>query len=220
MHDEKPERSSNNLMEQSTPALSVERVDPSEFNTVARILAMAYTNDPIHIWAMPNAATRLNDSTVFFKLYLRWMRPDNRDVFATSDRSSVVVTSLVRKGESAYPDGVRHLPPMIRNLSRVNDYFQWIETFRPNVDHRHSEFVGSLPSASRPTGFFLLRNVFNMFDREGLPIWTWSSNPINLPMYRRLGYQIGDELRRDPFTPPVHILWRPPMPLTDEGRSQ
>lgn len=200
--------------------LFVERVDPSEFDTVARILAMAYSNDPIHIWAMPNAATRLKDATIFFKFYLRWMRPDNRDVFATSDRSSVVVTSLVRKGERAYWNGIRNLPAMIRNISPVNDYFEWIETFRPNVDHRYSEFVGTLPNASRPTGFFLLTNVFKMFDREGLPVWAWSSNPINLPMYRRLGYQIGDELRRDPLTPPVHTLWRPPMPLMDKGKRQ
>jgi hypothetical protein len=220
MHDEKPEKPPNNLIERPTGTLSVERVDPGEFNTVARILAMAYSDDPIHIWAMPNAATRLNDATVFFKLYLRWMRPDNRDVFATSDRSSVQVSSVVRKGESAYPDGVRHLPAMIRNISRVNDYFQWIETFRPNVDHRHAEFIGSLPNASRPTGFFLYTKVLQIFDREGLPVWTWSSNPTNLPMYRRLGFKISDELRRDPTTPPVNILWRPPMPLRDGGKCQ
>jgi len=200
--------------------LFVERVDPSEFDRVARILAVAYSNDPIHIWAMPNAATRLRDAAVFFKLYLRWMRSDNRDVFATSDRSSVVVTSLVRKNESAYSKGIRNLPAMIRNRSPVNDYFEWIETFRPNVDHRYGEFVGSLPNASRPTGFFLLSKVFKMFDREGLPVWAWSSNPINLPMYRRLGYQIGDQLRRDPFTPPVHLMWRPAMPLKEQEKSQ
>jgi hypothetical protein len=200
--------------------LFVERVDPSEFDTVARILAMAYSNDPIHIWAMPNAATRLKDAIVFFKLYLRWMRPDNRDVFATSDRSSVQVSSIVRKGEKAYPDGIRHLPAIIRNVSRVNDYFQWLETFRPNIDHRHAEFIGTLPNASRPTGFFLYEKILKIFDREGLPVWTWSSNPANLPMYRRLGFEISDELRHDPNAPPVNILWRPVMPMKEERKGQ
>jgi hypothetical protein len=217
MHDERSGTSSNNLLGSPADTLSVVRVDPSDFDAVARVLALAYVNDPIHIWAMPNAATRLNDATVFFKLYLRWMRPDNRDVFATSDGSSVLITSIARKGEGAYPDGIRHLPPIIRKRSPVNDYFQWIESFRPNIDHRHAEFIGTLPNASRPTGYFLLTKVFKMIDLEGLPIWTWSSNPINLPMYRRAGYIIGEELRRDSTTPPVHILWRPPMPLTNEG---
>ena len=141
------------------------------------------------------------------------------DVFATADRSAVVVTSLVRQGNSAYPDGVRHLPPLLRTMSPVNDYFEWIETFRPKIDHVHSEFLGALPNAPRGTGFFLLANVLKMFDRQGLPVWTWSSNRLNLPFYRRLGFEIGEELRRDDNTPPVTIIWRPPAPLSDEGES-
>ena len=53
---------------------TVERVGPSEFDTVARILGLAYNNYPFHIWAMPNAATRLADAAVFFEFYLRIMR--------------------------------------------------------------------------------------------------------------------------------------------------
>lgn len=195
--------------------LSVERVDPSEFDSVARVLAAAYTNDPIHIWAMPKAATRLADATFFFNYYLRRMQPSNRDVFATADRSAVVVTSLVRKGQGAYSEGVRHLPTLVRKISPVNEYFQWIETFRPDIDHRHSEFLGCLPNAPRGSGFFLLANVLKIFDREGLPVWTWSSNRLNLPFYRRLGFEIREELRRDDNTPPVTIIWRPVMPVTE-----
>jgi hypothetical protein len=138
--------------------LSVERVDPDDWDTVAEILAVAYTNDPIHIWAMPKAATRLADATLFFKFYLRWMRPYSRDVFITSDRTAVVVTSLVRQDSNAYPDGIRHL-------------------------------------------------------------WTWSSNPLNLPFYRRLGFEIREELRRDDNTPPVTIIWRPVMPLANDAEK-
>ncbi len=59
---------------------------------------------------MPNAATRLADAAVFFKFYLKRMRPHNRDVFVTSDRSAALVTSIVRKGDGAYNDNVRYLP--------------------------------------------------------------------------------------------------------------
>ena len=201
------------------PTPSVERVDPSELGTVAQVLAAGYTKDPIHIWAMPNASTRLEDATLFFTFYLRWMRKFSWDVFATADRSAVVVTSLVRQGKSAYPDGIRHLPPLLRTMSPVNDYFEWIETFRPKIDHVHSEFLGALPNAPRGTGFFLLSKVLRIFDRQGLPVWTWSSNPLNLPFYRRLGFEIGEELHRDDDTPPVTIIWRPPAPLSDEGAS-
>ena len=197
--------------------LLVERVDPSELDVVARVIAAAYTDDPIHLWAMPKAATRLEDATVFFTLFLRWMRPYSWDVFATADRSAVLVTWLVRQGKSGYPNGVRYLPTLLRTKSHVNDYFQWIETFRPNYDHRYSEFLVALPDAPRGAGFFLFANVLKIFDREGFPIWFYASNPRTLPFYRRLGFEIGPELRRDADTPPVYIITRPVMPLTEDG---
>jgi hypothetical protein len=46
-------------------------------------------------------------------------------------------------------------------------------------------------------------------DREGLPVWSWSSNPRNFTFYRRLGFEIGAELRRDESTPPVTVIWHP-----------
>lgn len=196
----------------TTVAQPIVRVDPSELSTVARVLAQGYTEDPIHLWAMPKAANRLEDATVFFTYFLRWMRRYSWDVFATADRSAVLVTSLAPQGRSPYPDGVRYMPTLLRTNSHANDYFQWIETFRPKVDHRYFEFLGALPNARRGTGFLLVASVLKIFDREGLPVWTWSSNPLNLPFFRRHGFEIGPELRRDAHTPPVTSIWRSPMP--------
>ena len=200
--------------------LLVERVDPSELDTIARVLAEAYTEDPIHLWAMPKAATRLKqvqDGIVFFTLFLRWMRKYSWDVFANADRSAVSITWPVRQGESGYPSGVRYLPTLVRTKSPVNDYFAWIEKFRPKVDHQYSEFLAALPGAPRGAGFFLLANVLKMFDRVGLPVWAWSSNPLNLVLYRRLGFEIGETVRMDDNSPPVTPIWHPPVPQTDEA---
>jgi ribosomal protein S18 acetylase RimI-like enzyme len=193
--------------------LLVERVDPRELELVARVLAEAYTEDPIHLWAMPKAATRLEDATVFFTFFLRWMRPHSWDVFATADRSAVLVTWLVRQGKSGYPDGVRFLPPLLRRKSPLNDFLQWVETLRPEVDHLYFEFLGSLPNARRGIGFLLVANVLEKFNPRRLPIWAWLSNPRLTFFYRRLGFEIGPELRRDDNTPPVTTIWRPVMPI-------
>lgn len=216
MADEILKTSPGNLANLFRSTQTVERLEPEEIDTVARVLASAYVEDPIHIWAMPKAETRLSDAMLFFKFYLRRKKLHSWNVFANTDRSAVVVLSVVRKGNKAYPDGVRHLPKLIRSLSPVNDYFEWIESFRPDIDHVHSEFLGALPNAPRGTGFLLYSNVLKIFDRQGLPIWTWSSNPLNLPFYRRLGFEIGEEIRRDDDTPSVTIISRPAMPLADE----
>src|SRR3989304_565550 len=54
------------MSDQPTIAQSVVRLDPSELGTAARVLAEASTEDPIHLWAMPRAATRLADAPRFF----------------------------------------------------------------------------------------------------------------------------------------------------------
>lgn len=211
MYDENSERFSDKLSEDPTKLLSVERVDPSELNIVAKVLAAAYAEDPIHIWAMPRAATRLADATMFFTFYFRRMRQYGWDVFATIDRSAVSVACLVRKGNGVYRGEVRNLPTLVRKLSSVNDYFQWIEAFRPNADHYYIEFIGCLPAQrSQGRGSVLLGNILEIADRDGLPVWSWSSNPRNLMFYQRHGFQTEGKLQRDGGTPAVTWLWRPP----------
>jgi hypothetical protein len=213
MNGEKSIRTPDSLIKPLDMGLSVERLDAGELETVARVLAATYVDYPIHAWAMPKTAGGIVDATMFFTFYLRWMRPYSWDVFGTVDRSAVAVTRLMRRGNSPYPNSVRCLPALFRKNSPVNDFFLWIETFRPKVDHRYVEFFGCLPNAPRGTGFFLLTSVLKMLDQqEHLPVWTWTSNKANLPFFRRLGFEIGTELRRDADTPSVTIIWRPPMP--------
>ena len=217
--DDMSERTLQNITMSPITVRTVESMKPEEIDVVARVLAAAYVEDPIHLWAMPNAETRLADATLFFKFYFRSKQLYGWNVFATADSSAVVVTSVVRKGNKAYPEGIRHLPKLLRSVSPVNDYFEWIESFRPKVDHRYIEFLGALPDAPRGTGTFLLANVLKFVDREGLPIWTWSSNRRNLTFYHRLGFEIGEELHRDNCTPPVTIIWRPVTQPTETAEK-
>jgi GNAT superfamily N-acetyltransferase len=198
--------------DQPTPAQFVERVGSGELEIVARVLAEAYSEDPVFLWAMPKAATRLADATAFFTFYLRRMRSHRHEVFATFDRSAVAVMTPIGLLDRGEP---RYLPTLVRTMSPASDYFRWIETFRPNVDHRYLEFIGILPAnRSKGRGSLLLGSLLAMSSCEGLPVWCWSSNPRNLTFYLRLGFEAGAELRWDADTPPVTPLWCPAMPVT------
>jgi GNAT superfamily N-acetyltransferase len=195
---------------QLNPTTSIERIYPNEIDTIARILAQGYASDPILQWGLPMVAEKPDDARLFFTFYLKRMWQDNLDVFATADRSAVVIIRLVRKGNRAYQDRSYKPTGLVRTKSPLNDFFQWIETFRPEVDHRYLEFICSLPTQhSKGIGSFLLGSRLTEANREGLPVWAWSSNPRNLPFYRRLGFEIGEELRKDAGTPPVTLIWHP-----------
>ena len=199
----------------SASTQSVESIDPNEFGIIARVLAEAYAEDPVLLWAMPRAATRQADATAFFTFFLRRIRPHRREVFATSDRSAVAVMTRVAQRDRKSHDNSRTLPTLVRMTSPVAEYFRWIETFRPDVEHQYLEFIGRLPMpSSRGQGTFLLESILTTAAREGIPVWSWSSNPRNLNFYRRLGFDTGTELRRDVSTPAVTLLRRPPDPLS------
>lgn len=65
MRDEKSDRSPENLIESPSVALTVERVDPSELGSVARVLAGGCCEDSVHLWAMPKSTTRMDDAIAF-----------------------------------------------------------------------------------------------------------------------------------------------------------
>ncbi len=197
----------------STSNLTIDQVDPSELGTVARVLAAGYAEDPVHLWAMHKAATRMTDAIAFFTFFLRRMRPHRWEVFATSDRSAVAIMAPVGHWDREYRESSRYTPKLVQTISPVAEYFQWIETFRPNVAHKYLEFIVTLPSKrSSGIGTLLLKHILSACDQEDIPVWTWSSNPLNLTFYRRHGFEIGREIRRDSSTPPVTSIWRPPMP--------
>lgn len=215
MADKSSEETTGGLIDLPAAALPVDRVDPSELGAVARILAEAFTEDPVLVWAMPHSASRLADATAFFTFYLRRLRSRSWEVFATADRSAVAVMTSVGHMEGDHSEGSRDVPSLNRTTSPATDYFRWIETFRPDVPHRYLEFIGSSPGyRSKGQGSVLLKSLLEMSAREGLPVWTWSSNPRNLPFYHRLDFVAGADLCWGADTPSVTPLLRPPVPLT------
>jgi ribosomal protein S18 acetylase RimI-like enzyme len=191
-------------------AQSVERVGTSELGVAARVLAEAYVHDPVLLWAMPKMATRLSDATAFFTFYLHRMLDQRREVFVTSDRSAVAVMTSISVAERESRRSPHTLRGLVRKPSTAADFIRWIETFQPDFNHKYLEFIGILPThRSKGLGSMLLRRLLELSELEGLPVWSWSSNPRNLPFYRRLGFEIGNKLRRDAGTPAVTLLFHP-----------
>jgi GNAT superfamily N-acetyltransferase len=206
--------SKGDATDRSQLRLAVECVGLSGIGDAARVLAEAYVKDPVLVWSIPNALTRIAEAESLFKLILRSLGPDQRKVFATSDWAAVavMVTPQVRRdGDLAQP---RCLPGIRPSRSPVADYFGWIETLRPKVAHYYLEFIGCISmERSRGRGSILLGHLLERADREGIATWAWSSNSRNLAFYRRLGFEIGDELRHNVDMPAITPLWRLPVPV-------
>ena len=189
-------------------------VTPNDTGSVARILADAFAEDPVFIWALPNSATRRVDAVAFFTYYLRRSRTGERQVLATGDISAVAVMTTVPSAEDVRTAASGGLASLGFS-SPAAAYFRWIESHRPSVRHRYLEFIGSVPGIrSKGQGTALLNHLLADADQQGMPVWCWSSNLRNITFYERLGFHVDADLRRDGETPAVTSLVRPPLQIS------
>jgi ribosomal protein S18 acetylase RimI-like enzyme len=73
--------------------------------------------------------------------------------------------------------------------------------------HWYLGFLGTVPARQgQGHGAALLREVL---EREGGPAYLESSNPRNIGLYRRHGFEIVEELTMPWGCPPVWRMWRP-----------
>lgn len=75
--------------------------------------------------------------------------------------------------------------------------------------HWYLGYLGTLPARQgQGLGSELLSDMLARADREELPAYLESSNPRNLTLYRRHGFEVVEELHPPLGCPPVYRLWR------------
>jgi GNAT superfamily N-acetyltransferase len=82
----------------------------------------------------------------------------------------------------------------------------------PEDPHWHLAFVGVDPAhQGKGLGAALLRHTLARVDEQGLHAYLESSNPANVPLYRRHGFEVIREIRVG-GSPPVFPMIRPRRP--------
>jgi len=80
----------------------------------------------------------------------------------------------------------------------------------PEEPHWHLAFIGVDPACQgRGIGAALLRHTLARIDEQHLHAYLESSNPANVPLYRRHGFEVVREIRVE-GAPPVIPMIRPP----------
>jgi GNAT superfamily N-acetyltransferase len=80
----------------------------------------------------------------------------------------------------------------------------------PKPHHWYLSTLGTEPDFQRKgVGSALIQPVLDRCDVEGVPAYLESSKEINVPYYRRHGFEVTDEVRV-PNGPPLWLMWREP----------
>jgi GNAT superfamily N-acetyltransferase len=92
----------------------------------------------------------------------------------------------------------------------VADLFARTEHYRPTEPHWYLSLIGVEAShRNRGYGAALLQHSLHQCDRAHLPAYVWSSNPLNISLYKRHGFEVAGTIQTG-SSPPAFPMLRYP----------
>ena len=187
----------------------------TDLELLAGIFSDSFAKDPIMNWVIPMPSLYPD----FFKLindglYLPrgithledqgrgaglWLPPDQKfEMPLRFSLATMVVKLIAHKG----------LAPIGR-LRQQGDYFA---RFHPGEPHYYLQFLGARQqNQGQGVGSSLLKQGTRICDEEQVPAYLESSNRLNVPLYRRHGFEVTHEGKIPGGGPTVWFMWREPV---------
>lgn len=193
-------------------SIAVRSASRDEESAVSAVIALAFAADPMARWSLRDAQT-----------YLAVM-PDLIRAFgaAAYDSDSADVSEDFGGAALWLPPGVEPnietLERLIRAnadpaiLSEVDAIFDAMARYHPTGPHWYLPLIGADPARQgQGIGSALMRHALARCDSEGAAAYLESSNPRNIPLYQRHGFDILGIIQIG-SSPVVTPMLRPPQP--------
>jgi ribosomal protein S18 acetylase RimI-like enzyme len=196
--------------EVSMLTVEVRSAGVSDEQAVIGVITLAFSGDPMARWALPDPVK-----------YLAVM-PDIARAFG-SNGFAHGTAHLVEGGLAAamwLPPGVQpdsdrlaalteaHAPR--ERLSDMSEVFEQMGTYHPADPCWYLPLIGVDPACQgRGYGSALLRYALDRCDRDGVPAYLESSNPRNISLYLRHGFEIMGTIQVGTSPALVPMLRRP-----------
>lgn len=177
---------------------------------VIDVITLAFSNDPMARWALPDPAT-------YMAVMPRFARAFGGNGFAhgTVHCLDQALAAAMWLPPGVHPDAEtmtalvdRHVPES--RLPDMKQVFEQMDACHPQGPHWYLPLIGVDPSCQgRGFGSALLRYALEQCDRAGLPAYLESSNPRNIPLYERHGFEIVGIIQAGSSPEIVPMLRRP-----------
>lgn len=192
------------------PPTEIRSATPAEADRVVETIVAAFLTDPVARFAWP----ALHD-------HLRVMPAATREFAGGSFEHGTAYVSADLSGAAlwlppgVHPDGealervFRDTAPP-EHLDDLLATFEQMEKWHPDEPHWYLPMIGVEPNAQgQGLGAELMRHAVARCDREQIPAYLESSNPRNIPLYRRHGFEVMGEIRAGAAPLVTPMLRRP-----------
>jgi len=185
---------------------------------VVEILVSAFYDDPAWSWAFPDASQRAEQHRRWWGLFVDgamrfpwvWLTDGNT---ATSVWIPPNETEFSQEQESAVePLLVEMLGP---GAPRVLQALEMFDQAHPRgVPHFYLSLLAtSKEHRGHAYGLRLMAENLRQIDDAGMPSYLEATNPVNVPLYMRYGFEVLGSFTVPDGGPEVFTMWRDPQPL-------
>ncbi|MFE9791502.1 GNAT family N-acetyltransferase [Streptomyces goshikiensis] len=196
--------------------LEIRQADQSDRDAVARLLDVAFRDDPVSGWVFPDPEHRAAVHGKFLGVFVDVALEEGR-IDCAVDGSAAALWLRVPAGDPDAEATEDEVPARMRAVA--------------DPDNERCELVGRLTGAVHPTaeeheyllmiavapgrqgeglGTELMRPVLERCDREGVPAYLEASSERSKVLYERLGWEVTGEPVRLPDGPLMWPMWRKP----------
>jgi len=186
---------------------------PQDRDDVVAILVSAFSDEPMWSWAFPDPSLRAAQHGRLWGLFAEgamrypwvWLTPGNT---ATSVWIPPNGTDLSEEQEAALEPTIVEM--LGADASPVMDAFELFDQAHPrDVPHFYLSLLGtSAEHRGRGYGLGLLAENLRRIDEAAMPAYLEASNPANVPLYERHGFEVRGSFKLPGDGPKVVTMWR------------
>ena len=176
--------------------LTPRTVRPHEQAAAISTIVLAFATDPMTRWSWPNPADYLRIMPQVTRAF-GGAAFDHQSAFCTDGHEGVAL--WLPPGVSPDEDAMAGLFEQSLDEGRLQEMgtvFEQMAQFHPTEPHWYLPLIAADPAhRGRGLGTALMEAAIERIDTDGRPAWLESSNPRNIPLYQRFGFEIVGEIR-------------------------
>ncbi|MET8234194.1 GNAT family N-acetyltransferase [Micromonospora sp. NPDC005298] len=163
---------------------------PADRDAVVGSLVAAFVKDPVLRWLFPDEDTYPRYAAAFFG-HLFDKRVHRSSIWTIDGGASVAIWEPPAVGHVSSGDGFSAVQYPDDVLARVEGYDNAVHAALPTFPFWYLGVLGTHPdSAGRGWGRAVMRAGLDRAAADGLPAILETSNPVNVDLYRRAGWEV------------------------------
>jgi len=178
----------------------ITRLAERQVEEAGEMLGRAFFDNPMAVYLLPDAATRIRPLTCMFgtstrygclfgEVYTTTGRIDGAAVWLTPESPPMSRETAGRAGMAELPQKMG--PEAFQRLMVMKSHFDELRRRDAPEPHWYLWVLGvDPPRQGQGVGSALLQPVLAQADTAGLPCYVETDKPINVPFYQRHGFEV------------------------------